>query len=561
VDQSRFQEAQRAYDAGDYRSAAKAFLAAAGRGPDGNGAAYHMAGNSLMRLRRHPDAVTVYGHALRDQTYDRRGAVFANLGAAYVALGEYADAVHAYENALGEPDYATPYKAYQGMAGALLERGRVEDAAVAYRKAALDPGNPDPGKALVNLGLCFMALGRPHDAVDAYQAALGFAEYEGRGKALANLGQAYTALGEYGDAVKAFEKATELHNHKLSPAALDAYQTAVNQVKPPAEIVEGWETGQMPPVALPADGSSAQWPTEQFAAAATQPEVAAPGAASEEELSALWGGASTESGPTSAPLAPESPAPAPAVTPEPAAEAATLGTAEQRETAAVPETPPAWFDAATDAAVATGAAEAEQERAALAPETESASDSSSVAVYDYEAEGDLTARALGFGDEEDVADFFTVTEEELKERDRAARKSQVGAGGTKTGLKVAVAAFVMVLAIVGLAVAGYFVGLGLPTQAQTVSGLLTAYGQGGAVDTYWVAVPSQDVTKEMAKIPPLKTFQIDGVVRGPATSTVSVTVTPKKGAPLHYTVTLGREGVGWKVSGVDNEWRSTGGGS
>ena len=85
-----------------------------------------------------------------------------------------------------------------------------------------------------------MALGRPADAVEAYQAALGFDEYKGRGKALANLGQAYVALGEYAEAVKSFEKATQLHGHTLSPAALAAYETALEQVRP-AEAEPGAE--------------------------------------------------------------------------------------------------------------------------------------------------------------------------------------------------------------------------------------------------------------------------------------------------------------------------------
>ena len=109
MDQTRFQEAQKAYDAGDYRAAAKMFLGAAGRGAEGNGAAYHQAGNALIHLRRYQDAVTVYGHALRDTIYDQRGTVFANLGAAYHSLGDYGESVKAYESALQEPDYTTPY--------------------------------------------------------------------------------------------------------------------------------------------------------------------------------------------------------------------------------------------------------------------------------------------------------------------------------------------------------------------------------------------------------------------------------------------------------------------
>jgi len=102
-------------------------------------------------------------------------------------------------------------------------------------------------------------------------------------------------------------------------------------------------------------------------------------------------------------------------------------------------------------------------------------------------------------------------------------------------------------------------GFGWPTQTQTVGDLLSAYQTGSAVESFWVAAPSKDVAKEMAKIPPMKGYDIGAIASGPNTSKVAVTVTPKSGAALHYTITLSREGVGWKVSGVDNDWSSTGG--
>jgi tetratricopeptide (TPR) repeat protein len=454
VDQSKFQEAQQAYEAGDFRTAAKSFLASAGKGAAGNGSAYHMAGNALMRLRRYQDAVTVYGHALRDETYDKRGSVQANLGAAYVALGEYAEAVKAYEAAIEEPDYPTPYRAFQGMAAALVERGKIEDAAIAYRRAALDQANPDPGKALVNLGLCFMALGRPEDAVEAYQAALGFDDYQGRGKALANLGQAYAAMGEYDEAVRAFEKATQMHSHPLSPTAQQAYDDAL-AARPRRETVEGWETGQMPA------------PMEQ----------AAPTGWDAEELQAL-----------------------------------------------------------ADDTVA----DAEPELAGRADEA---------------------AAALGMGDEEAVTEFFAMTEDEMKARDREARRiERERKRSSGSWAKIVATIVAVVLVAVALLGALYWLGYGWPTQASTVDGLVAAYAAGQPVERYWVAVPGKDVAREMAKIPsPVKTFAIDSVDRGRATSTAYVTVTPEKGAPLRYTITLSREGVGWKVTGVENDWSSTGG--
>ncbi len=443
MDQNRFQEAQAAYDAGDFRSAAKQFLASAGRGAEGNGAAYHMAGNSLCRLRRFQDAVTVYGHALRDPLYERRGAVQANLGAAYVALGEYAQAATAYEAALSEPDYTTHYKALQGLAGALLERGKVEEAAVNYRKAALDAANPDPGRALVNLGLCFMSLGRPADAVEAYKAALGFEDYKGRGKALSNLGQAYTVLGEYGDAVRAFEKATQMHGYRLSAAAAAAYETARANQAPDRAVVDGWETGELPVVGV--------------------------------------------------------------------------------------------FDARDPLEAASGDSEL--------PDAESA------------------AQSLGFGDDAAVSDFFSMTEDQMLVRDREARRAARREGQAGAGVKALIFVSVAALLIGALIGGGYALGFGWPTQKAMVAGMLEAHGTGGPIEEYWVAAGSADVAREMAKVPPLQTFTIDDVQRATTSSVVLVTVTPKSGAPLHYRVTLAREGVGWKVTGIENDWRSTEGGS
>ncbi len=457
MDQNRFQEAQQAYDQGDFRMAAKLFLAAAGRGTDGNGRAFHMAGNSLMRLRRHQDALTVYGHALRDGMYDRRGAVCANMGTAYAATGDYAEATTAFQCALDEPDYVTPYKAYQGLAGALLERGRVEEAAIAYRRAALDPGNPDPGKALVNLGLCFMALGRAGDAVEAYRAALGFDDYQGRGKALANLGQAYTVLGDYDEAVRAFEKATQLHGYKLSAAAGGAYQTALDQARPTRDVVDGWETGEMAPVVEPDLGETTGWDMGDLAALSSA-------------------------------------------------------------------------DTATEAA-STSKSDAEQ-----------------------------AAASLGFGDDDAVADFFSLTDEQMRVRDREARRSSRDQN-RRSPWKTVIAAGAIVLALGAILGGAYTLGLGWPTQQQSASGMLGAHKDGEPVDAYWVAVPGKDLAKEMAKVPPVKDFVIDSVEPGARDSTVAVTVTPKDGAPLHYSVTLAREGVGWKITGVENDWRTTGSGN
>ena len=454
---------------------------------------------------------------LRRASIARRKAFLANLGKAYCETGDYAEAAKAYEHALEEPDYTTPYKAHQGLASALLERGRVEDAAVAYRKAALDPGNPDPGKALVNLGLCFMGLGRSADAVEAYRAALGFEEYKGRGKALANLGQAYVTCGDFEEAVRAFEKATQLHGHQLSPAAATAYSTALSHVRPGQEggAVEtspdfaGQRFGKASPAGIP---DSTPGHTDSIFDAEVELGLPADLIDPDEPL-----------GQPMAPSGFDTPA-----------------TAEID----LSDYPPALWNQPSQPVSAQlggklGAAEGTQP---LAP-------------FDHP---DVQAE-LGFGDEAAVNDFFSATDEDLKARDREARRAERHARGPLAVWRNVAILVVTIAIVAGALVAAYELGYGWPTQQQTVGSLLSAFESGSPFDGYWVAAPSKDITKEMAKIPPLKSFTIDNVSQGATISKVAVTVTPKTGAALHYSITLSREGVGWKVSGVDNDWRSTGG--
>jgi hypothetical protein len=120
---------------------------------------------------------------------------------------------------------------------------------------------------------------------------------------------------------------------------------------------------------------------------------------------------------------------------------------------------------------------------------------------------------------------------------------------------------VAVLALLAVFGALYFMGVGYPTQSMTVGGMLDARAEGQQVEVYWVAVPPTDIDKEMAKLPPVKDYEIAAIERSAGSSFATVIVTPENGAPLRYEIALAREGVGWKVTGIENDWRSTGGGS
>jgi tetratricopeptide (TPR) repeat protein len=227
VDTNKFAEAQKLYGEKDYRRAARAFLESIEKGtPIGNGPAYHMAGNSFMQLKRYSDAVTVYEHALRDDTYQRRGAVESNLANSYLHVGDYSAAVAHYEAALGDSDASGYYKYYQGMALAYMKQENYEAAALAYKHAALDEQNPKPGGALLNLGLAMMAAGKPDAAVEAYRAALSSAGYDNKGRALLNLGIAYHAQGKWREAIRSIEEAQMLHGYESSTLAIRTIKDA-----------------------------------------------------------------------------------------------------------------------------------------------------------------------------------------------------------------------------------------------------------------------------------------------------------------------------------------------
>ncbi len=259
MDETRLASADAAYAAGDWTAAAREYLAATGGETAGSGYAFHRAGNALMRLKRLGDACDVYERALQDRSYAEGAAVACNLGTAHAAQGAFDRAAKAFKTALEDDGYAGRYKALQGLAGAYYEMGRIEEAAEAYRSAALDGQNPDPGKALNNLGLCFLALDRPADAVEAYRAALELPEYAGRGRAAANLGMAYAALGMHEGAVASFERARDELGYSLTPA-MDAAYRASQDACSSRERVDGWTTGEMPAVAVPAGASASPAP-------------------------------------------------------------------------------------------------------------------------------------------------------------------------------------------------------------------------------------------------------------------------------------------------------------
>lgn len=472
MDSEKFKIAQARYDAGDWRAAARGFLESTETGtPIGNGAAYHLAGNSFMRLKRYADAVTVYEHALRDDTYLRRSAVESNLANAYLKLGDYTLAVAHYEAALEEPDCKTPHKCYQGMGLALMEQEEFERAALAYRRAAVCQDNPEVGRSLVNLGIALMALDRPANAVEAYKAALGSESYKNRGLALQNLGLAYFNLSEYSRAIRNFEEAVALHGYELSPAAQQAL-----------------ESSRAAALAFAEDG-----PADSQLDSAQVPPL-------EEVLDV-----STTSG-QGASIAPEI------------------------------DTDPSLKESAISPQVDTGVISVLAADLAGQPTD----------TFDSVAQKQNEELPYEIGGKEDVDSFFSRSEDEMRKMNKEALRENRKPFGWLKGFLV----FIVIGALLaGGLYAAYYTGFSIPSSQEVVSKTLSSYNEGKPYESYWMT--ADDMVRQMAAIPVPSTFSVQDVQVDGMRAIVNASATPKDGTALGFKFSLERDGISWKIVGIE----------
>lgn len=226
MNQQAFESGKRAYQSGDWLSAAT-LLGEAKRPGEVSGEIDHLLGNSFMKLGQFDSAAAAYESALSDGSYGKRGALSCNRGRALLAAGRAQEAVGALTDAVADSTYTTPYKAFMALGSAYERLGDIRSAGIAYRSAAIDEANPAPAVALSDLGSCFMRLGRAVDAVEAYRTALDFTTpLESQNQIWCDLGLAYVAANRMNEAVDAFAHATADGSFVLSAEAQASYDAA-----------------------------------------------------------------------------------------------------------------------------------------------------------------------------------------------------------------------------------------------------------------------------------------------------------------------------------------------
>lgn len=387
---------------------------------------------------------------------------------------------------------------------------------------------PNSGYGYHMGGNALMKLRRYGDAVTVYQHALGDHAYCKRGTLRANLGAAYAAIGSYAEAVEEYLKALDDPTYNARYKAQQGLGGAYYDMGSTEEAAKAYRQA-----ALDDDNPDPGRALNNLGLCFMA--MGRPGDAVETYRAALECEGFKGKGRASANLG---------------IAYAALGMGDKAVQAFETAMDAYGHELSSSAAAAYKRAKEVAEGAGPARE-----------VVEGWATGEMPA--VTGEDAEGESSFFTLTEQEMREQDRKARKAEREVRRSEKGVWSSVLGGVAAaLLLVGGLGGAWGFGLGYPSQSATVRGLMKSYGAGKDVASFWVAVPAGDIGKEMAVLPPsYRDYRIDAIERNALTSRAKVTLTLEKGAPLHYAITLSREGVGWKVSGIQNDWRSTGGGS
>lgn len=147
--------------------------------------------------------------------------------------------------------------------------------------------------------------------------------------------------------------------------------------------------------------------------------------------------------------------------------------------------------------------------------------------------------------------FFSVNEEELVKGDREKRR---GRGG-----KVVLIIVILLVILAGAAGFAYYSGFGWPTQEKVVQDIFAAKTNHEDAKAFVSGAVDPDGAEQIvALVPSVANITITGVNRAMRTSEVMVTASLPEGGEQSYKITLSRDGIGWKVSGIDPVYVSLG---
>ena len=141
--------------------------------------------------------------------------------------------------------------------------------------------------------------------------------------------------------------------------------------------------------------------------------------------------------------------------------------------------------------------------------------------------------------------FFNATDQELEQWSNGVVKLE--RKRRSVGLKVFLVIIILVLLILGAGLFLYTQGYGFPTQESVAQQL---FEDPKSESVYVSGMPASEIEDIASIIEPGSTVVVDGVNKSMSASTAYVTATTPEGGEVTYEVSMVRDMIGWKVSGV-----------
>lgn len=384
------------------------------------------------------------------------------------------------------------------LGNAFMKLGRYDDAAQAYGNALADNSYGMKGALGTNRGRALLAAGRVQEAADSLRAATEDPTYQTPYKAYTALGSACRAMGDVRGAGIAYRNAAIDESNPDPSSSLRKLGSCFMDLGRPTDAIESYRT-------------ALDFSTDLRTQTAIYGELALAYVAANRMSEAV--------------------------------DAFEHATADG--TVLTPES-----QAAYDAARNAVAARSGKQR-----------------VSDTE---DFLA-AAGYGEFSDPLDptgatsdnlmpspedtgFFSVTEEEIVDNDMMQRRRRGGAG------KVIAVILVIIVLLGAVCGVGYYLGFGWPLQENVAQDMFAAKTNGGDVNQY-LSNSLDDETRQqiVAMVPANATTKVGGITRSMGNSEVAITATLSEGADKTYIVHLVRDGIGWKVESLEEQYASTNG--
>lgn len=150
--------------------------------------------------------------------------------------------------------------------------------------------------------------------------------------------------------------------------------------------------------------------------------------------------------------------------------------------------------------------------------------------------------------------FFTASDAELIAAGKRQYKSEKKL--RNTGLKVLFAVLAVLVLALGVAIIAFVQGYGMPSQQTTVKGFFDSYAAGREVSGYWVDGAMDDPIRfDRMLLTVVHTdssrLTIRQINRSISESQAYVDVQTPEGGIVHYRVALARDGIGWKINGIE----------